>query len=446
MVKRSIAAFLVVLAAGAGLLAGVLLVSRSRGRKTPRALPANPSAAQPKRKILYWWDPMLGPSSISPTPGVSAMGMKLVPVYAPAPTRRAGEVRINPAIEQDLGVQTSPVQIGTLHKTVRTVGYFREATPQSYAVTVRTSGWIGTLYASTDGTVIHRGDPLFTLYSPTLLAAEEELLAAAKNRVRAGHAHDAEAVAEARRVERSIRQRLVYLGVSAAEVDRIVSQRKTQEYVTFVSPVSGDLGQVSVRQRSFIRSGRSVMRIDQLRTVWLDAHVYDNQLPWLRLGETLHARVAADPGRVLNGTIFFIDPDEDPRTHTVTVRARFANPDGVLRPGMYALVNIQTTPLKKTLLVPSSAIIHTGTGDVVLVAMGGGRFVPRKIVTGVSGDGQMQVLAGLETGEEVVTSGQFLIDVQSNMSELATKLMARGPAQRHPKHESARPAAPPTGR
>ena len=437
--KRSIATgILAVVAAGAGLISGVMLAS---GGKAPKetasraAAPAATVAAQGKRKILYWWDPMVGPSSISPKPGISAMGMKLVPVYASKSQQSPGEVTISPAIEQDLAVETSPIRFGPLGKTVRTVGYFRQATPVTYAVTMRVSGWMGTLYATTNGTAIRKGDPLFTLYSPQLLAAEEELLAASHNSALAARTHDPRSVTEARRLYQSIRRRLIFLGVSAAQLDRIVAQHKAREYLTFPSPVSGYLGRVSVRQKSFIKSGQAVMRIEQLSTVWLDAKVYDSQLPWVRLGEVIQARIAADPGRTLEGRIFFIDPHEDPRTHTVTVRARFANPVGLLRPGMYALVNIASTPFKNILLAPASAIIHTGTGEVALVAKGKGRFVPRNVTTGLTGNnGRVQVLSGLKAGEEVVTSGQFLIDVESNMNEITAKFTARA--------RSPKPAAP----
>ena len=443
--KRSIATgILAAVAAGAGLISGVMLAS---GGKAPKetasraAAPAATVAAQGKRKILYWWDPMVGPSSISPKPGISAMGMKLVPVYASKSQQSPGEVTISPAIEQDLAVETSPIRFGPLGKTVRTVGYFRQATPVTYAVTMRVSGWMGTLYATTNGTAIRKGDPLFTLYSPQLLAAEEELLAASHNSALAARTHDPRSVTEARRLYQSIRRRLIFLGVSAAQLDRIVAQHKAREYLTFPSPVSGYLGRVSVRQKSFIKSGQAVMRIEQLSTVWLDAKVYDSQLPWVRLGEVIQARIAADPGRTFEGRIFFIDPNEDPRTHTVTVRARFANPVGLLRPGMYALVNIASTPFKDILLAPASAIIHTGTGEVALVAKGKGRFVPRKVTTGLTGsNGVVQVLSGLKAGERVVTSGQFLIDVESNMSEIITKFTAG----EHPAKPPAVPA--PKGR
>ena len=426
--KRSIATGIaIVIAAGIGVIAGAILGSSGKAPKAgagAQALPSTIASTKAKRRILYWWDPMIGPSSISPKPGISAMGMKLVPVYAGGGATHPGEVSINPAIQQDLAVETTPVRVGALHKTVRTVGYFRQATPRTYVVSLRVSGWIGSLYATTDGTAIRKGDPLFTLYSPQLLAAQEELIAAGQNAALAVQTHDPRAIAQARRMVESLRRRLLYLGVDAAELGRIIARGKAQEYLTFHSPVSGYLSQVSVRQQSFIRDGRPVMRIEELSTVWLDAKVYDNQLPWLRLGELMQAHIAADPGRTLEGRIFFIDPNEDPRTHTVTVRARFANPDGLLRPGSYALVDVLTTPKKGVVLAPASAIIHTGTEEVALLAQGHGNFLPRKVTTGLTGEGLVEVLSGLEPGQQVVTSGQFLIDVESNMNELTTKLTA----------------------
>ena len=427
---------LVILAAGLGVIAGVMLarvMPANSGKMRPGAQAESQSSAAgtagSKRKILYWWDPGVGPSSISPRPGISSMGMELVPVYASEVPAALGEVTIHPAIEQNLAVETSIVRFGALRKTVHTVGYVRQATPVVTAVTLRASGWIGTLYATTDGTAIRKGDPLFTLYSPQLLATEEEMLAAARHVALAERTHDANAIDEARRIFQSIRMRLVYLGVSAAQLDRIVADNKTREYLSFVSPVSGYLADVEVRQQSYIKSGETVMRINQLNTVWLDAKVYDNQLRWLRLGQAMQAHLAADPGDIREGRVFFIDPNEDPQAHTVTVRAQFANPTGFLRPGMYALVDIPTTPLERSLLAPASAIIHTGTGEVALLAEGKGRFVPRKVTTGLTGSGDMvQVLSGLQEGDRVVTSGQFLIDVESNMSEVTAKFTAKAQA------------------
>ncbi len=420
---------LVLLAAGLGAVIGARYAGT--GREPLRSMGAKraPTAAaqvDSTRKVLYWWDPMLGPASISPKPGISAMGMALVPVYASgSKTGNPGDVTIDPAVEQNLAVETSTVRFGTLHQTVHTVGYVRQATPAVYAVTLRASGWIGTLYAATNGTAIRKGDPLFTLYSPQLLAAEEEMLAAAHDVTLAAQIRDERALAEARRIFQSIRMRLVHLGVSAGQLDRIAADGKAQEYLTFPSPVSGYLAEVGIRQQSFIKNGETVMRIDQLNHVWLDAQVYDNQLRWLRLGQVLQAHLAADPGHVREGRIFFIDPDEDPQTHTVTVRAQLENPEGFLRPGMYALVDIPTTPLGRRLLAPASAIIHTGTSEVALLAEEKGRFVPRKVTTGLSGsDGLVQVLSGLQPGDRVVTSGQFLIDVESNMNEVIAKFTA----------------------
>lgn len=425
----------IAVAAGAGFIAGFLLAPSSNApgnaavRTSVASTPAHPRG---KGKILYWWDPMIGPSSISPKPGVSAMGMKLVPVYAHSNANVPGEVTISPAIEQDLAVQTSRVRRGALHKTVRTVGYFREELPTSFAVTLRTSGWIGVLYASTNGTVIHKGEPLFTLYSPQLLAAEEELLAAAKSSALARQTHNAASIRVAQQIYHAIRRRLVYFGVNISQLDQIVAQGTAREYLTFVSPVSGILEHIALRQRSYVNGGRTVMRIAQLGTVWLDAQIYENQLPWVRLGQLVKVRVAADPGQTLTGRVFYVAPTENPKTHTVTVRARFANPEGELRPGMYASVDILTTPLKNVLLAPTSAVIHTGTRQIVLVAKGGGHFAPYNVVTGLAGsDGRVQILKGLRTGQRVVTSGQFLIDVESNMSELTQKLTARGQSGKH---------------
>lgn len=397
--------------------------------------PAVSSTTKPKRKILYWWDPMVGASSISPKPGISSMGMALVPVYAPSgDSNNPGQVHVDPAMVQNMGFQTGSVTLGALTKHVRTVGTLQVAAPDRVAITMRTDGWIGKLFATTNGTAVRRGQPLFTLYSPTIVAAEQELVAAQKMVAMAKKSADSQAIGQARELVQAISMRLKFLGVNHATIQTVLKTLKPDVYVTFSSPASGILADVKVQQKSPISAGMTVMRIDDLSTLWLNTYVYENQLPWIAMKQRVVARIAAFPGRKFTGRIVFIDPLENPENHTITVRVALDNSEGKLRPGMFALADILTRPVKHAILVPRRAVINTGTDELVFIETSHGHFDPVKVTTGLVGaHGLVQVLSGLGPGQKVVTSGQFMIDVESRYNQIKARYL--------PKTTVAKPAA-----
>jgi RND family efflux transporter MFP subunit len=436
---------LVIVAAVGGLVAGLILASGSGNKFAgsggtlsttgPHAVPAGNAMAvktSPKRKILYYWDPMVGPSSISPKPGISSMGMALIPVYAPSSgAGTPGEVTVDPAMVQDMGIQTAPVTLGTLVHPVRVVGYLRTPAPGRYSITIRASGWIGKLFATTNGTTVKKGARLFTLYSPAILAAEEELIAAQKALAAARKIADRSAIRDTRELVQSVELRLYYLAVGWPQIKKIARTLKPVEYVTFYSPTDGVLTDIKVHQKSQITAGTTAMRVDTLSTLWLDAYVYENQLPWIHMGQHVAARIAAFPGHTFDGKIIFIDAFENPRNHTTAVRIELPNARNELRPGMYALADIHTTPFKHAILIPRRAVINSGTGEVTFVEISHGHFDPVPVRTGLSGGIGMrhvlQVLSGVGPGQKVVTSGQFMIDVESQLNEIKSRFMPKVP-------------------
>ena len=436
---------LVIVAAVAGLVAGLMLASGSANKSAgsagirstsgaPSVSPENAMAVKdaPKRKILYYWVPMVGPSSISPKPGISSMGMALIPVYATqSRTTTAGEVRVDPAMVQNMGIQTGLVTLGPLIHPVRVVGYLRTPALGRYSITIRASGWIGKLFATTNGTSVKKGAKLFTLYSPAILAAEEELIAAQKSLLAARKIADSSAVRDTRELVRSVELRLYYLAVGWPQIKKIERTLKPVEYITFYSPTDGVLTDIKVHQKSQITAGTTAMRIDTLSTLWLDAYVYENQLPWIRAGQHVAARIAAFPGHTFDGKIIFIDAFENPQNHTTSVRIELPNTRKELRPGMYALADIHTTPFKHAILIPRRAVINSGTGEVTFVEISHGHFDPVAVRTGLSGGIGMrhvlQVLSGVGPGQKVVTSGQFMIDVESQLNEIKSRFMPKMP-------------------
>jgi RND family efflux transporter MFP subunit len=380
------------------------------------------NAGDAKRKILYYWDPMLGPSSIAHAPGKSAMGMDLVPVYedeqSGGPT-----VKIDPTVVQNMGLRTAEVAQGPLEKTVRTVGMLEVPETAQYDVNLKVNGWIKKLYANQEGMHVHKGDPLFDLYSPDLQVAEEELIGAVKSLKSLDPKASDSLRAESQSMVDSAKQKLRLWDVADADIDAIANADKAPETVPFRDPADGDVVDKMVVEGSAVQAGMKIMRIEGHTQLWLNAQVYENDMPLVAIGQTVEATVDGVPGKTFTGPITFIYPHLDHMTRTVMVRVTLDNPKHELSPGMYATVNIMTKPIPDAVWVPREAVIDTGTRQIAFVTLEQGHFEPRKVRMGVMGDDdRVQILEGLAPGEMVVTSGQFLLDVESRTTETINKL------------------------
>jgi Cu(I)/Ag(I) efflux system membrane fusion protein/cobalt-zinc-cadmium efflux system membrane fusion protein len=374
------------------------------------------------REPLYWWDPMLGPSSISNKPGKSAMGMDLVPVYE-ADVSAGPTVTIDPTVVQNMGVRTAQVIREPLQRTVRTVGMLEVPEPSQYDINLKVSGWIKKLYANQEGMHVQKGEPLFDLYSPDLQVAEEELIGAVKSLKSLDPKASDALRSESGDLVASAKQKLRLWDIADQDIDAIADATNAPDSIPFRSPADGDVIDKMVVQGSAIQAGMKVMRIEDHTKLWLNAQVYEDEIPLVALGQTVEATVEAMPGKTYAGPITFIYPHVDHMSRTVTVRITLDNPKHELSPGMYATANIKTTPVADALVVPREAVIDTGTRRIVFVAQSQGHFEPRKVRMGVTGDGdQVQILEGLAPGDMVVTSGQFLLDVESRTTEAIDKL------------------------
>ena len=383
---------------------------------------SNGGGGQGQKKIVYWWDPMLGPSSISDKPGKSAMGMDLVPVYEDA-AAGGPRVTIDPTVVQNMGVRTAEVTRGPLDVTVRTVGMLKVPEPGLHDVTLRVNGWVEKLYADTDGMHLGAGDRLFDLYSPDLQVAAEELISAVRSLRTIEPAAGDAVKKDAQSLVESAKRKLRLWDVAEQDVDAIAAAERPPRTVTFRSPATGHVVEKMVVQGSAVQSGMKLMRIEDHSKLWLDAEVYQGQFPLVSVGQPVEATVEGAPGKTFKGQVSFIYPHVDHMTRTQTVRATLDNSDLQLRPGMYATAKIITRPVADALLVPREAVLDTGTKQIAFVAEGDGHFDPRKVRTGLAGDGgKVQILEGLAPGEAVVTSGQFLMDVESRTTEAIEKL------------------------
>ena len=379
------------------------------------------AAAKAERKIAYWWDPMLNPPYISDRPGKSPMGMDLVPRYEDE-VSAGTSVTINPVIVQNMGVRVAQVARGPVRQEIRAVGYLQEAQPNVRDVNLRVSGWVEKLYADTVGVALSQGTPLFDLYSPEVQVAVEELIAARKSMASLGHDPAAVGAKTAQTLFDATRLKLEQWGLEPSHVEKLAQLDRAPRSVTFTSPIDGYLMEKMVVQGAAVKAGDMALRIVDLSTVWLDAQVYAQDLPFIKLGQEATAEVEGVPGKRFSGKVVFIHPQVDPQTRTATVRMALDNRELTLRPGLYATAHVQAQLADDALLVPREAVLDTGTRQIVFISEGGGHFSPRKVTTGSAGeDGMVQVLDGLAAGQTVVTSGQFLLDAESRMREAIQK-------------------------
>jgi RND family efflux transporter MFP subunit len=393
------------------------------GDNDDAAAATQPTGAKGERKVLYWWDPMLGPSSISPTPGKSAMGMEMAPVYEDQGSAGPA-VKIDPAIVQNMGVRTAVVTRAPLVKTVRAVAVIESPESGFRDITLKVNGFVEKLYANQEGMHVRQGDPLLEIYSPDLQVAEEELISA----VRANNALDKSASGEAVRKESenlvaSAKRKLRLWDVAEEDIESLAKLDKAPRTVIFRSPAHGEIVDKAIVQGSAIASGMKLMRIEDHSKMWLKVQVYEEQMPVVKLGQTVEASLEALPGETFAGPITFIYPHLDHMARTSIVRVTIDNPELKLRPGMYATAKILTQPVPDAILVPREAVIDTGTRQIAFIVQSEGRFSPRRVRMGMSGDDDVvQILEGLAPGETVVTSGQFLMDVESRTTEAIYKL------------------------
>ena len=409
-----------VLAAGValGLTAPWLLrVARPAGSAPPTTTGAAPSGAAPdgsESSGVTLYQSGMHPWIITTEPGNCPIcGMKLEPID---PAKLTGEVTIDPVVVQNLGVRTAEVVEGPVTQTLRTVGTVEVAEPLVRDVNLRVSGWIESLFIDFVGATVEPGQPLFTVYSPELYAAQEELILAGA----AGG--DAELL-------RSARDRLLNFGLTGDQVRELAENGEPLRNVPIQSPYRGVVLKKHANEGMRVDPGMQVFRIGDLSTVWVQVTLYESQLPFVDVGLPATMSLPALPDVSYAGEVVFIDPTLDPMTRAVQVRLAFENPDGRLKPGMFADVTLRHTRAGSATLAPREAVIDTGQRSVAFVSLGQGRFEPRTVRTGVAvEDGRVQILEGLEPGERVVTSGQFLLDSEASVRESLARMVQGDPA------------------
>jgi len=370
----------------------------------------------------------MDPTYVRDKPGKSPMGMDLVPVCsAGGEAPAAGGVKIDPALVQSMGVRTAPVERRDLTRMVRTVGRVDYDERRVEHVHTKIQGWIEKLHVEYEGEMVKLGQPLLEIYSPELVSTQEELLLAARYRESTGNSPFGDVKRGGEELFQAARRRLELWDIPDREIDRLLESGVVRKTLTLYAPAGGVVTQQLVRNGMEVAPNQNLYTIADLSRVWVYADVYEYELPWIAEGQRATVELSYLPGVTLEGKVAYIYPYLDPKTRTARVRLEFDNPDLILKPDMFANVRIEAETLKGVLVIPDEAVIRSGLRNLVVVALGKGRFEPREVTLGLdSGEGLLEVREGLREGELAVTSGQFLIDSESKLQEAFQKLLPQG--------------------
>jgi Cu(I)/Ag(I) efflux system membrane fusion protein len=340
--------------------------------------------------------------------GKSPMGMDLVPVYADEAGADGSSVSIAPEVVQNLGIRTATAERSRLWRGIDTVGYVDYDESKVSHIHLRTEGWIEHLVAHSEGERVRKGEKLLELYSPDLVNAQEEFVQA----LALGNTN----------LTRASRERLIALGIPVSQVEHLEKTRKVKQTISIYSPQDGVVSKLMVRHGMYVTPDKQVMSLADLSSVWLLAEIYETQADWVKVGQSAEVSLAFLPGRIWEGKVEYIYPSLDPKTRTLKARLRFDNPNEALKPNMYTNVKIYGGPKEDVIVIPVEALIRTGRESRVVIALGEGRFASRTVTAGIESGDWVEILAGVEPGDEVVTSGQFLIDSEASLKASMTRM------------------------
>ena len=411
---------LVLIAGGVGYAVAHMQMS---GADATQTAGSGPNAG---RRILYWYDPMV-PNERYPGPGKSSMNMDLIPKYADEGGEGSG-VRIDPALTQNLGVRLATVERGTLGQRLQATGVVEFNERDVALVQPRASGFVERTYRRAPGDVVRAGAALADLYVPEWAGAQTEFLALRRTG------------------ERSLieagRQRLRLAGMSPALISQVERTGRPRPVTTVTTPIGGVIQTLNVRPGMTVSQGQTLAEVNGLGTVWLNVAVPEAQAGQVRVGQAASASFSAYPGESFAGRVTTILPQAQAETRTLEARVELPNPTERIRPGMFATVELFERSQRPTLLVPAEAVIRTGRRNIVMLALPNGRFQPAHVRIGREDGGRIEVLAGLREGERVVASGQFLLDAEASLADVAARPVDAVPASPATAPPASRAAAP----
>ena len=390
------------------------MIPLSKDASKTAAAPAEP--AKKEKKLLYYRNPM-GLPDTSPTPKKDPMGMDYVAVFegeSDEEPASANQIKISTEKVQKLGVKTEPASLRSLDKVVRAAGRIEPDERRTYAISPKFEGYVERLYVNVTGQAVGRGQPLFEVYSPDLVSAQREYAIAAE-----GVTSLKEAEGEAQRGMKQLADssllRLKNWDISEEQIKALAKSGESKRTLTFRSPVSGIITEKKAVQGMRFMPGEALYQVTDLSAVWVVADVFEQDIGLVKTGATAKVRINAYPDKLFEGKVSYVYPTLNAATRTVPVRVELANPGLLLKPSMFAQVELPTSAKGAVVTVPVSAVIDSGTRQIVLVQVKEGRYEPREVTVGARSDTHIEIREGVKDGERVVVAANFLIDAESNL-------------------------------
>jgi Cu(I)/Ag(I) efflux system membrane fusion protein len=391
-------------------------VSAAAGSQEPMQASTGNAAVKPARKLLFYRNPM-GLPDTSPTPKKDPMGMDYIAVYeggADDEPAAAGQVVISTQKVQKLGVRTEAAQLRAMDKTVRAAGRVEPDERRMYTIAPKFEGYVERLHVNVTGQAVGKGQPLFEVYSPELVSAQREYAIAVQG-VAALKDADRQAQAGMRQLAQASLLRLKNWDISDEQIKGLTTSGATLRTLTFSSPVSGIVMEKKAVQGMRFMPGEMLYQVADLSRVWVIADVFEQDLALIKNGAKAQISINAYPDKTFTGTVTYVYPTLKAETRTVPVRVELANPGLLIKPGMFAQVEMQVHAKGQSVTVPVSAVIDSGMRQVVLVQLKEGRYEPREVKVGARSDNFAEVISGVKEGEQVVVAANFLIDAESNL-------------------------------
>lgn len=367
-----------------------------------------------ENKILYWVAPM-DANYKRDKPGKSPMGMALVPVYQNNNNPTEKGLRINAAIQNNISIKLSPVERKTLFNKIETVGYVSQDKNNIVKVNSYVEGWIQNLKVNSNGVRVKKGDLLFNLYSPKLTSAQQEYLLALKTN---------------NSLVTASMKKLLTLGLNQKQINEIKKTRTVKETLQIYAKSSGFISNLMIRDGMYIKKELTLMSIIDLSKIWIEAEVYASDVSYIKLGQKALAIFNVYPNKQWQGELTFIASKLSQVTRTLKVRFEFPNPDLLLKPNMFSEITIHTSPVREAISIPKNALIQNNNMNYVIKSLKNNAFYAQEVKVGLSMDNNIQIIEGLKEGEQVVSSGHFLIDSESNIQESIRRLIPNSPIKK----------------
>jgi len=378
------------------------------------------SHSEPQKKILYWYDPM-HPAYHSDKAGIAPdCGMALVPMYesktpAEQASAEAGLIHMPKSQQRALGVRLTTVEEQSVSRTLRTSGVVTADETRIAHVHVKTAGWVEEVYANFVGQLVHRGEALFTVYSPDLVATQHEYLIARRGQQQLGNSQYEEVAKSSQSLMESARERLKLWDLTDKQIANLDRTGEVSKTITVYSPVSGFITDRKAFPHTSTTGDMDLYTIADLSRVWVTADVFEADLPYVKVGQQAVIHFPYAPGKTITGRVGYSYPVLDPQTHTAKIRIEVANPGMVLKPNMLADVEL-TINYGRHLVVPAEAVLNSGTVQTVFLARDDATFEPREVTMGATVDGKTIITSGIKNGETIVESGNFLLDSDTRLN------------------------------